>query len=237
MAHGFCFLPYDGHRRRKLHVRTPLKRHQVRPRLRPNDTKPHQLLQRRGCQHRHSVRPNQRADTSMGRLIRRRTPELLRLLHDMALCYIGISAAVISQLYPDFYGLNDTKSFTLFVSWLPTVLCFSSLRTIRIMKVTQHKNERKVLYKFLYISLALTVYLLTIITVAHNVTFNQGQYGGSAAVVILSLFLPLYVVVEEEYGLWKSKRISASLPPSVSVITQRRNALYSCPPCVDLEEL
>ncbi|KAF3434054.1 hypothetical protein FNV43_RR25157 [Rhamnella rubrinervis] len=133
--------------------------------------------------------------------------------------YNGISAAVIPQLYLAFYGPNDTKSFTLFVSWLPTVLCFSSLRTIRIMKVTQHKNERKVLYKFLSIALALSVYLLTIIIVAYIVTFNRGQYGGSAAVVILLLFLPLYVVVEEEYGLWKSKRISAPLPPSVSVIT------------------
>ncbi|KAI5346035.1 PREDICTED: NUCLEAR FUSION DEFECTIVE [Prunus dulcis] len=119
--------------------------------------------------------------------------------------YIGLSAAVIAQLYHAFYG-DDTKSFTLFVAWLPSAVSLIFLRTIRIMKVIPQKRYYKVLCKFLYISLGLAGYLLIIIIVEQKVNFTQIEYGGSAAIVLFLLFLPLAVVVAEEYISWRTKQ-------------------------------
>lgn len=141
--------------------------------------------------------------------------------------YTGLSAAIIAQLYRAFYG-EDTKSFTLFVAWLPTALSFAFIRTIRIIKTSSgsgggstscHKNDDvKVFFRFLYISLALAGFLLTIIIVEKKVTFTQSQYGGSASAVLFLLFLPLAVVVAEEYKVLKARRSSSSVNASPSVL-------------------
>ncbi|GMN52887.1 hypothetical protein TIFTF001_022034 [Ficus carica] len=118
--------------------------------------------------------------------------------------YTGISAAVIAQLYRAFYG-DDTKHFTLFVAWLPTALSFAFLKTIRIIKLTNRpQNDVKVFYKFLYLSMCLAGFLLVIIIVEKTVIFNQMQYGLSAIGILFLLFLPLVVVVIEEYKLLNS---------------------------------
>ncbi|KAF3434057.1 hypothetical protein FNV43_RR25160 [Rhamnella rubrinervis] len=123
--------------------------------------------------------------------------------------YTGISAAVISQIYRAFYG-DDTKSFTLFVAWLPSALSFAFIRTIRIIKARgHHENDVKVFFKFLYISLGLAGFLLMIIIVEKKVTFTQSQYGGSASAVLFLLFLPLAVVISEEYKVLKTQRFSS----------------------------
>ncbi|KAF3434049.1 hypothetical protein FNV43_RR25152 [Rhamnella rubrinervis] len=127
--------------------------------------------------------------------------------------YIGISAALISQLYRAFFGVDDTKSFTLFVALLPSALALCFLRLIRIVNVNDVQNnnnnnnkEQKVLYNFFYISLFLAGFLLVMIIVQSKVTFTKKEYGGSAAVLIFLLFLPFSIVVTEEYDLWKKKK-------------------------------
>ncbi|KAH7537094.1 hypothetical protein FEM48_Zijuj03G0055500 [Ziziphus jujuba var. spinosa] len=118
--------------------------------------------------------------------------------------YTGLSAAVITQLYRAFYG-EETKSFLLFVSWLPTALSFAFIRTIRVIKTNNRSGKDvKVFFKFLYISLVLAGFLLVIIIVEKKFTFSQSQYAGSAAAVLFLLFLPLIVVVAEEYKVWKT---------------------------------
>ncbi|KAM5555892.1 protein NUCLEAR FUSION DEFECTIVE 4-like [Rosa sericea] len=123
--------------------------------------------------------------------------------------YIGLSAAVIAQLYHAFYG-DDTKSFTLFVAWLPSTLSLIFLRTIRIMPVIPSKNDRNVLHKFFFISLGLAMFLLVIIIVEQQVNFTQSEYAGSAAVVVFLLFLPLAVVVAEEQNIWRNNRLTST---------------------------
>ncbi|KAH7537108.1 hypothetical protein FEM48_Zijuj03G0056900 [Ziziphus jujuba var. spinosa] len=118
---------------------------------------------------------------------------------------IALSAALISQLYHVFYG-DDTKSFTLVIAWLPTALALMFLRLIRIMKVEQNGKERKVLYKFFYISLSLAVFLLMVIIVESKITFTKIENGGIATVVLFLLFLPIFVVVAEEYDVWKANK-------------------------------
>ncbi|TQE00052.1 hypothetical protein C1H46_014305 [Malus baccata] len=129
--------------------------------------------------------------------------------------YIGLSAAVIAQIYHALYG-NDTKSFTLFVAWLPSAISLIFLRTIRIMKVIPQKKYSKVLQKFFFISLGLAGYLLIIIIVQQKVKFTQFEYGGSAAVVLFLLFLPLAVVVAEEYTSWRTKTSLSTVNTEIS---------------------
>ncbi|KAL5569432.1 hypothetical protein UlMin_026007 [Ulmus minor] len=145
-----------------------------------------------------------------------------------ALGYTGISAAVLAQVYRAFYGEN-TKAFTLFVAWLPTALSFVFIRTIRIIRIKNRpKNEVKVFYKFLYASLGLAGFLLMIIILEKKFSFTQPQYGASASVVLFLLFLPLAIVVSEEFKLWKSKRSGsredfASSP--VKIVTKIENPI------------
>ncbi|RVW62557.1 Protein nuclear fusion defective 4 [Vitis vinifera] len=97
--------------------------------------------------------------------------------------YVGLSGAIITQLYHAFYG-NDTKALILLIAWLPAAISFAFLRTIRIMK---------------------------------------SEYGGSAALVLLLLFLPLAVVIQEEFKLWKIRQQALREPPQLKIIAENLN--------------
>ncbi|GKV46812.1 hypothetical protein SLEP1_g53775 [Rubroshorea leprosula] len=133
--------------------------------------------------------------------------------------YLGLSAAIITQLYQAIYG-DDSKGLILLIGWLPAAISLVFIRTIRIMKVTPHSNELKVFYKFLYISLGLAAFLMIIIIVENKVTFTQGEYCGSATMVLILLFLPIAVVVAEELNVWKAKQAIFEYPSLVKVITE-----------------
>lgn len=135
----------------------------------------------------------------------------------------ALTGAIITQMYHAFYG-NDTTALILFVAWLPAAVSLGFLPAIRIMKVDQRRNELKVFYNFLYISLGLAGFLMIIIIVEKQMKFTQSEYGGSVAVVLFLLFLPLALVIKEEFDLWKTKKQALNEPSQLKIITEKLNA-------------
>lgn len=131
--------------------------------------------------------------------------------------FVGLSGAIITQIYHAVYGDNKS-ALILLIGWLPAVISFLFVRTIRIMKVTRQANELKVFYDLLYVSLGLAGFLMIIIIAQKAVQFPRAGYGVSAAVVVFLLFLPLFVVVREEYNARKKKLSSLSDPSPIKIV-------------------
>ncbi|KAH0711510.1 hypothetical protein KY289_007469 [Solanum tuberosum] len=103
---------------------------------------------------------------------------------------------------------------------LKAVISFVFLRTIRIIQVVRIAHELKVFYKFLYMSLVLAGYLMVIIILQKKFDFTRVEYGLSAALVVLLLFLPLGLVIKEEINSWNAKKLALDSISKVKVVTE-----------------
>ncbi|KAK3043050.1 hypothetical protein RJ639_002618 [Escallonia herrerae] len=135
--------------------------------------------------------------------------------------FVGLSGAIISQLYHAFYG-HHSKSLILLIAWLPSVISFVFLRTVRIMKIVRQTNELKIFYNLLYTSLGLAGFLMAIIILQNRLTFSRAEFRASAFIVVILLFAPLAIVIKEELNLWNSKK-QASIA-DFTVVTDTRPA-------------
>ncbi|KAL7612736.1 uncharacterized protein LOC111885429 [Lactuca sativa] len=145
--------------------------------------------------------------------------------------FVGLSGAIITQLYHGFYG-HDSRSLILFIGWLPAAVSIVFLRIVRILKVVQQSNELKTFYNFLYISLGLAGFLMVIIITQNKLQFSEAEYAATASVVVVLLFAPIGIVFKEEFKLWKKNQEVVQHHFPVKVITEnptRSNDLVTPP--------
>lgn len=134
--------------------------------------------------------------------------------------FVGLSGAIITQLFHALYG-NDSKSLILLIAWLPAAVSFVFLRIIRIIKIARQSNELKTFYNLLYVSLGLAGFIMVVIIIQNKVRFTRTEYIGSGTVVLFLLFLPLVIVFKEEFHLWKTKLQALTDPPQLKVVTDQ----------------
>lgn len=124
-------------------------------------------------------------------------PESRGVVLGLLKSFVGLSGAIYTQLYQALYG-SDSESLVLLIAWLPGVISIIFAYTIRIIPYTHRKGETKSFFKFLYISIALAVFLMIAIIVENQVNFTHSEFSVTTTIVILLVFLPIYVVAKEE---------------------------------------
>ncbi|XP_040378774.1 uncharacterized protein LOC102714717 [Oryza brachyantha] len=139
--------------------------------------------------------------------------------------FVGLSGAIFTQLYLAIYG-DDAKSLVLLIAWLPAAISILFVHTVRIMPYRPSRRRdggasaatsNDAFFCFLYISIALAVYLLTMIVVQNQTTFSHTAYVVSATALLLVLFLPLVVVIKQEYRIKRELDESLLEPPTVTI--------------------
>ncbi|KAJ3674674.1 hypothetical protein LUZ60_005290 [Juncus effusus] len=155
--------------------------------------------------------------------------------------FVGLSGAIFTQLYLAFYG-NDSKSLVLLIAWLPAAISAIFVATVRLIKPEHNERELKIFCKITYVSLSLAVYLMLIIILQKNLTFNKIEYAISAAIVLILLFLPLTVVINEEIKIFKTKSQLPQTDPPVVKTTEHSQSTegsvrIKSPPLTMVEKL
>uniref|UniRef100_A0A0D9W083 Uncharacterized protein n=1 Tax=Leersia perrieri TaxID=77586 RepID=A0A0D9W083_9ORYZ len=142
--------------------------------------------------------------------------------------FVGLSGAIFTQLYVAIYG-DDAKSLVLLVAWLPAAISILFVHTVRIMPYPSRRRRvgaggeesaatsNDAFYCFLYISIALAIYLLTMIVVQNQTNFSHTAYVISATALLIILFLPLVVVIKQEYKIKQELDESLRHPPTITV--------------------
>lgn len=144
--------------------------------------------------------------------------------------FVGLSGAILTQIFHAFYGDNNAAYLILLIGWLPAAVSFVFLRTVRIIKVVQQKNELQIFYNLLYISLGLAGFLMVIIILQNRYVFSRVAYGGSAAVVLVLLFAPLGVVIREELSIWRNKQVALNDLSRFQVVAEDPPPIQFTPP-------
>ncbi|XP_010267225.1 PREDICTED: protein NUCLEAR FUSION DEFECTIVE 4 [Nelumbo nucifera] len=146
-------------------------------------------------------------------------PESRGIMLGLMKGFVGLSGAVMTQLYLAIYG-NDSKSLILLIGWLPALISFIFVYSIRVIKVVRQPNEVKVFYHFLYVSIALALFLMVMTILQKQFVFSHALYCVSATIVCVLLFVPLAIAAREEFALRKLKNqppteVTVEKPPVV----------------------
>ncbi|KAK6805821.1 hypothetical protein RDI58_003606 [Solanum bulbocastanum] len=151
---------------------------------------------------------NSQTFTNTGALVTcvKNFPESRGIVIGLLKGFVGLSGAIITQLFHAIYG-NNGKSLVLLIAWLPPFVCCTLLKYVRVMKgVNRQENEVKIFYQLLYISLGLAGFLLMVTILQNRVAFTLVEYRLSSCVLLLLLFAPIVVVIREELRIGKNRK-------------------------------
>uniref|UniRef100_A0A453HVK4 Uncharacterized protein n=1 Tax=Aegilops tauschii subsp. strangulata TaxID=200361 RepID=A0A453HVK4_AEGTS len=112
--------------------------------------------------------------------------------------YVGLSGAILTQLYLAIYGGDDSKSILLLIAWLPAAVSVVFLPVVRVKPPPPRRNDDGAFFCFLYISVALASYILVMIVVQKQSSFSHAAYAASATALLILLILPLLSVLQQE---------------------------------------
>lgn len=142
--------------------------------------------------------------------------------------YVGLSGAILTQLYHAFYG-DNSKSLILLIAWLPAAISSFFLPTIRILNTVRQPKELRVFYHLLYISLGLAGFLMLLIIVQNRLSFIRIEYVVDGLVVLCLLLLPLAVVFREEFYLWRERKQALTHAPELKIVTEAPPPIMELP--------
>ncbi|XVE96588.1 hypothetical protein REPUB_Repub02eG0235900 [Reevesia pubescens] len=148
--------------------------------------------------------------------------------------YVGLSGAILTQLFHAFYG-DNSKALILLIAWLPAAVSFVFLRTVRIIKIVRQTNELRVFYNMFFISLGLAGFLMVLIIIQNRLSFNRIEYVGSASLVTILLFFPLLLVIREDFKIWKRKKQAFNDVSKMKVVTENPAAVELAPQTVAVD--
>ncbi|KAL7084930.1 hypothetical protein ACP275_14G252700 [Erythranthe tilingii] len=152
----------------------------------------------------------------------RNFPESRGVMLGLLKGFTGLSGAILTQIYLAVYG-NDSKALILLIAWLPAALSVVFVYTIRAMKVVRQGNELKIFYQFLYVSILLALFIMTMTVLEKVTAFSAAAYAASATVVSALLFFPLFIAVREESSIWSQKKQQLTNPPQIITIDDNNN--------------
>lgn len=147
--------------------------------------------------------------------------------------YVGLSGAIMTQLYLAIYG-NDSKSLILLIAWLPAVVSLVFVYSIREKKVVRQRNELNVFYNFLYLSIFLALFLMAMNIAEKQVHFTKAAYTASATICCVLLFVPFTIAVKQEIEVWNMKKLPSAVevesyhPKKELELVQEDKEMKSC---------
>ncbi|WCJ41207.1 Major facilitator superfamily protein [Euphorbia peplus] len=134
--------------------------------------------------------------------------------------FVGLSGAIMTQLYLAIYG-NDSKSLILLIAWFPVALTTVFSCAVRVIKPERHPNELKVLYHFLYVTIVLALFLMVITILEKQFDFSHGAYAACITTICAILFTLVLIVIREEWIIWNHKTDVEVSKPSFELTTQK----------------
>jgi|UniRef100_A0A2N9IXM1 MFS family permease len=149
---------------------------------------------------------------------------------------VGLSGAILSQIYLGMYG-NDLNSLILLIGWLPAVVSIVFVLTIRKMKPERQPNELKVFMHFFYVTIALALFLMVVTLLDKYIVVTRAAHAANAFGVTILLFLPLYVIIKEEKALWIIKKQPPAPSPPTETTIEKPQESSAEPSTKPLEKL
>ncbi|XP_059429001.1 uncharacterized protein LOC132162788 [Corylus avellana] len=119
---------------------------------------------------------------------------------------VGLGVPIITQIYYGIYE-NDSKGLVLLCALLPTAVSLLFMFTIRNLKNRRQPNELRVFLNFFYLTILLALFLMVITLLENYIKIlTPAVHTSSAIAVIVMLFLPLLLVIKEEFSIWEVKK-------------------------------